>query len=201
MLDKPRLRKLLVSVLARWYDVSQKVIASQTGLSESSVSLYLGQREMSDEVFAKMLGVVLKRPVAEHIVTACLESLDALDQVEGVTEEELTAIEEEARQAARLTREILIEAIRRSRSGQAGGDPQAETSELCLLLCAESERVAARQAEVAVVLAQVACTVAARLPEEEGRWLRDHAAAQEANAMRAAAEQAAEGRPLRRTLS
>jgi transcriptional regulator with XRE-family HTH domain len=201
MLDKPRLQQLLVSFLARWYDVSQKVMASRTGLTEPGVSKYLRNRERNDEVFASLLGVVLKRPAAEPAVTACLESLDALDQIEDVTEEELAAIEEEARRAARLTREILTEAIRRSRPGQAGGDPQAEISELCLLLCAESERAAARQTEVAVVLAQVAVDLAARLPEAEGQWLRGYAAAQEAHVLRDAGEPAAEGRALRLTAS
>lgn len=179
MLDKSRLRQLLVSFLARWYEVSQKQMASRTGLSESTVSLYLRQREMSDEVFATLLGTVLKQPAAEHIVTGCLESLDALDHTEGLSEEELAAIEEEVQRAARLTREILTEAIRRSRSGPAGPSEaalQAEVSELCLHLCAESELAATRQAEAAAVLARVAADLAARLPEAEGRWLRDCAA-------------------------
>jgi len=113
MLDKPRFRQLLVSFLARWYEVSQKQMASRTGLSEPSVSLYLRQREMSDEVFASLLGTVLKRPAAEHIVTGCLESLDALDHTEGLSEEELAAIEEEVQRLARLTREMLTALISR----------------------------------------------------------------------------------------
>lgn len=173
MLDKTRLRQLLVSFLARWYEVSQKQMASRIGVSEPSVSLYLRQREMSDEVYASLLGVVLKRPAAEPIVTGCLESLDALDHVKDLSDEELTAIEEEAQRAARLTREVLTEAVRRSRPGQAGSrERQTEISELCLHLRAESERVAARQPEAAAVLAQVASEVAAQLPDEEGRWFR-----------------------------
>ncbi|HEX3525805.1 MAG TPA: hypothetical protein VH988_01955 [Thermoanaerobaculia bacterium] len=173
MLDKPRLRQLLVSFLARWYEVSQKQMASRSGFSEPSVSLYLRQREMSDEIFASLLGLVLKRPAAEPIVTGCLESLDALDHTEDLSDEELTAIEEETQRAARLTREVLTEAVRRSRPGQAGGrDLQAEISELCLHLRAESERAAARQPEAAAVLARVASEVAAQLPEEKSRWLR-----------------------------
>ncbi|HEY2738416.1 MAG TPA: hypothetical protein VGK45_08425, partial [Thermoanaerobaculia bacterium] len=146
---------------------------SRTGLSEPSVSLYLRQREMSDEVFASLLGTVLKQPAAEHIVTGCLESLDALDHTEGLSEEELAAVEEEVQRIARLTREMLTAAIRRSRPGQAGGQPlPAEISELSLHLSTESEQAATRQTEAAAVLARIAANLAAQLPEAEARWLR-----------------------------
>src|SRR5262249_41254425 len=99
---------------------------------------------------------------------------------------ELAAVEEEAREAARLTREIVTEALRRSRSAQAEGrrelsaaDPAlvAEVSGLCLDLCAEAQRAAAHQTDAAAVLARVAAGGAAGLPEAESQGLRGCAAA------------------------
>ncbi|HEX3525803.1 MAG TPA: helix-turn-helix transcriptional regulator [Thermoanaerobaculia bacterium] len=59
---------------------------------------------------------------------------------------------------------------------------------VCLELCDESERMASREIEGAAILAGAAAKVAARLPEPQGRRVRGHAAAYEANVLRVAGE-------------
>lgn len=60
--------------------------------------------------------------------------------------------------------------------------------QVCLELCEESVRAASCQIEGAAILARAAAKVAARLPEAQGRRVRGHAAAYEANVLRVAGE-------------
>jgi tetratricopeptide (TPR) repeat protein len=180
-------RQLLVSFLALWDDVSQKEIAVRTGLSEPGVSLYLRKREMKDEVFEQILAAVGSRPAAVEAVRACLDSLEALDRSQDLTEEELSYVEEEARRAARLTREILTEATLRSRVGQAG-DSDRKIKELCVQLCEESTQAASCQLEAAATLVRVAREIADKIPGPEGTRLQGQVAAYEANILRVTGE-------------
>ena len=58
------------------------------------------------------------------MLEACLDALEGLAQSGDLTAEERVAVEEAVREAARLTREALIEAVRLSRTAPAGGYPE-----------------------------------------------------------------------------
>jgi tetratricopeptide (TPR) repeat protein len=191
MTDRPTFRQLLLSILARYYDVSQKQLAVRAGLSEQSVSQYLGsrkrQREMKDQTFEPLLGAIRCRPAAVLIVTRDIEDLDALETNAGLTDEELLAIEDGVREVSRLAREVLTAAVRRSRPAPASG---GDALDLCLRLCDESERAASRDIESAALLARLAAEAAAEVDGPEGlrTRIRGLAAAHGANVLRVAGE-------------
>ena len=125
MARKLTFRQLQVSVLAVWYDLNLKEIGTGAGIAQKSVSRYLRSGELSEEVFQRLLRAMKCPPAAVQSVTACLEALDAQEKAVDLSEEELGMIEEAARGSFRLTREILTDAARRSRSGpSAAGYPQ-----------------------------------------------------------------------------
>jgi tetratricopeptide (TPR) repeat protein len=112
-------RQMLLSILALWYDKSQKEIAAESGLSQSDVSHYLRReraREIKDETFERLLGAIECPRAAVSIVRACLEALEALERGEGLTREEQDVIEETVLEGTRIYRTALSEAARLSRS-------------------------------------------------------------------------------------
>ncbi len=112
-------RQLLLSILALWYDLSQKEVGARAGIPQKQVSHYLRRErlvEIKDEVFERLLGAVGCPPAAVRIVTACLEGLEALEQDGDLTAEEKGEIEGAALTTARMTRATVTEAVRLSRA-------------------------------------------------------------------------------------
>jgi tetratricopeptide (TPR) repeat protein len=124
---KPTFRQLLVAVLALWRDRSHKEIGAAAGIPQKRVSLYLRRGEIPDEAFGKLLAAVECSPDAVLSVTACLESLEALESETGLTVEEKAEIAEASLRIGRRVRAGLIEAARCSRTDAASGPPEAQS--------------------------------------------------------------------------
>lgn len=125
MADKLTNRQLLVSILALWYDLSQKEIAAATGISHRRVSQYLRRGEIKDEAFDRLLAAIDCPQAAVQAVSSCLESLEAVDREDGLTPEEKMVVEEVVRAVALLTREKMTQAVHRSRAVPVEGYPEA----------------------------------------------------------------------------
>jgi tetratricopeptide (TPR) repeat protein len=111
------LRSLIVSVLALWKGLSQKEIGAGAGLPEKRISYYLTKADLADDaLFARLLRGVRGRPAEVRAVTACLESLAALEQDREMTPEEHDEVETGVLEGSRLLREVFSEAARRSRA-------------------------------------------------------------------------------------
>jgi len=178
MADDLKIRRLLVSFLALWYEVSQKQLALRTGRSEPGISQLLKRGVPSEDLLDQLLGAIPHRPAAVPLVAACLEGLAALDHNGDLTEDELLRIEEAAQAAARLAREVLTEEARLSRAGSR------EIKELCVDLCERSAQAASQDVEAAAVLARLAREVADRLGGTEGLRLQGFADAFGASVLR-----------------
>jgi len=128
MRRKLTFRQLLLSILALWYDLSQKELGARTGIDPKEVSQYLRRKrrgEIKDELFERLLAGMKCSPAAVWIVTGCLEALEALERDGELTPEERAVIEEEILASARLQREALSEAVRLSRGVPVEGYPEA----------------------------------------------------------------------------
>lgn len=123
-------RQLVVSVLALWYDLSHKEIGAAAGIPQKEVSRYLRRRGTKEETLDRLLAAIPCPPAAVPIVTACLESLDALEAERDLTAEEREEVEKSALEIARLTRETLTEAVRLSRERPARGYPSSSQAAL-----------------------------------------------------------------------
>jgi tetratricopeptide (TPR) repeat protein len=120
-------RQKLIAMLAVWYDLSQKEIEARARMPPKSLSARVRRKrsvEIKDETLDRILTAMECSPAAVRIVTACLESLEALDREADLTAEEKSEIEEEVLAAARLCRERLTEAARLSRSVPAEDYPE-----------------------------------------------------------------------------
>jgi hypothetical protein len=120
-------RQKLLSMLAVWYDLNQKEIGARARIPPKNVSDYLRRKrrvEIKDEVFERLLAGMKCSPAAVRKVTACLESLAALEREGELTAEERDEIEEEVLAAMRLYREALTAAARLSRAAPAEGYPE-----------------------------------------------------------------------------
>lgn len=124
MADKLTHRQLLVSILALWYDLSQKEIAAAAGISYKRISQYLRRGEIKDEAFERLLAAIDCPPAAVQAVSACLESLEAVDREDGLTPEEKVVVEEVVREMSLLTREKMTQAVHRSRAVPVQGYPE-----------------------------------------------------------------------------
>jgi tetratricopeptide (TPR) repeat protein len=116
MARRPTFRQLLVSVLALWRDLSHKEIGAAAGIPQKRVSLYLRRGEVPDDALEKLLAAVECSPAAILSVTACLESLEALERETDITAEEKAEIADALLRVGRLVREGLIQAARHSRN-------------------------------------------------------------------------------------
>lgn len=126
-------RQLLLSVLALRYEVSQKEIGARARMPEKNVSYHLRQErqgEMKDNAFERILAAIPCPPAAVALVTACLESLDALEMENSLAVEEKAEIEEGVQAASRIVRRALTESVRRSRAGTVEGYPEASGLDL-----------------------------------------------------------------------
>jgi tetratricopeptide (TPR) repeat protein len=132
---KLTLRQLVLSILALLAGLGYKEIGARIGMSRGQVADYLGRKrktELDDEVYESLLSAVTKRRAAAAVVTGCLEALEALDRESGLSEEEKATVEEEVLRGARLLREALVAAVRRSRTGSPGEDyPHAFELPIC----------------------------------------------------------------------
>ncbi len=115
MTHRPTYRQLLVSILALWRDRGHKEIGAAAGIPQKQVSYYLRREEIPDAVLEKLLAALDGSPAAVHIVMACLEGLEALEQETYLTAEESAEIEDAVLRAGRLIREGLTKAVRHSR--------------------------------------------------------------------------------------
>ncbi len=192
-------RSLIISILALWEGLSQKEIGAGAGIAQKRVSRILGGPEIEDEVFERLLAAVKARPAKVLTVTGCLEALEAIERAGGFTEEELVEIETEVLGAARLIREGLMEALRRSRpaSAVAAESRPAAVAEdveelqrwlLCEAVCEQSVREASRDIDGAAALARLAREIAERARGPEGARLQGYAAAFESNVLRVSDE-------------
>jgi tetratricopeptide (TPR) repeat protein len=123
MARRPTFRQLLVSILALWRDLNNKEIGAAAGISQKGVSGYLRKGEISDAVLEKLLKALRCTPAAVLSVTACLESLEALESEADLTTEEKTEIADAELRIGRVVRNGLIEAARHSRVASAAGAP------------------------------------------------------------------------------
>lgn len=119
-----KLRQLLLWILARWYRRTQKEIGVTARIPPKRVSQLLTRDEIDDDVFNRLLAAIRCRPAAVSVVITCLEGLEAVDQANDLTEEELAVVEDGAQKAARLTRQALLAAVRRSRVVVVEGYPR-----------------------------------------------------------------------------
>jgi tetratricopeptide (TPR) repeat protein len=110
-------------MLMVWSEVTQKQLGAALEIKQSPLSQHLTRGEIKDDLFARILQALRCRPVVVLILTACLETLDALVQAADLTEDELLVIERAAQNAARHTREGLIEIARLSRRTVSAGYP------------------------------------------------------------------------------
>ncbi|MFL6194281.1 MAG: hypothetical protein ACJ75H_08925 [Thermoanaerobaculia bacterium] len=128
MARKPTFRQFLLSVLALWKDRSLKEIGAAAGFPQKRVSLYLRRGEVPDGAFEKLLAAVECSQDAILAVTACLESLDALERETDLTAEEKAEIADAVLRVGRLVRQGLIEAARHSRTAPAEGRPEEDSA-------------------------------------------------------------------------
>jgi tetratricopeptide (TPR) repeat protein len=122
---KTTFRQLLVSILALWRDLSHKEIGAAAGIPQKRVSLYLRRGEIPEAVLDRLLAAIECSPAAVLIVTACLESLEALERENDLTAEEKAEIEDTVLRVGRVIRQGLAEATRLSRVHAAQGTPES----------------------------------------------------------------------------
>ncbi len=124
MSSKLTSRQLLVSILELRKNLSHKELGTASGIPQKRVSVYLRQGELSDEVFETLLAAMKCAPGEVQTVTACLESLEALEQETDLTPEERAEIEDTVLRLGRFLRAELVEAVRLSRAVPAEGYPE-----------------------------------------------------------------------------
>ncbi|HEY0515403.1 MAG TPA: hypothetical protein VGH73_26145 [Thermoanaerobaculia bacterium] len=110
------LRSLIVSFLALAKGLSQKEVGAGARLPQKKVSYYLTKADLGDDaLFARLLQGVRARRSEVRAVTACLESLAALEQEGDLSPEERDEVEAGVLEGSRLLRGFFAEAVRRSR--------------------------------------------------------------------------------------
>ncbi len=118
-------RPLTLTILAAWKDLSQKEIGTGSGIPQKQVSYYLKKEELDDSVYARLLQGVRARPAEVDVVTACLETLEALSQDQETTPEERDEVRAGILEGMRVLERAFSEAVRRSRAlPPVGGYPQ-----------------------------------------------------------------------------
>lgn len=110
------LRSFVISVLIEKKRLSLKEVGSRCGMDGKKVSGYLRDGQIGDEVYQRLLKGVDAKPAEIEVATACFEGMEALSSVEQeLTPEEFEIFEREAREANRIYREHLREAVHSSR--------------------------------------------------------------------------------------
>lgn len=110
------LRSFVISVLIEKKRLSLKEVGSRCGMDGKKVSNLLREGQIGDEVYQRLLKATRATPAEIEVATSCFEGLEAAfaDEQE-LTPEELEIFEREAREANRIYREHLRDAIRSSR--------------------------------------------------------------------------------------
>jgi tetratricopeptide (TPR) repeat protein len=109
-------RPLTLAILALWKKLSQKEIGAEAGIPQKQVSYYLKKEELDDPIYARLLQGVRARPAEVDVVTACLETLEALSQDQEMTPEERDEVEAGVLEGTGLLRKSFSAAVRRSRA-------------------------------------------------------------------------------------
>jgi tetratricopeptide (TPR) repeat protein len=94
------------------------------------VSLYLRRGEIPDEALEKMMAALECSPAAVLTVTACLESLEALESEPDMTAEEKAEVADALLRVGRQVREGLIEAARHSRIIRSSSEEKPDVQAL-----------------------------------------------------------------------
>ncbi|HEX7182297.1 MAG TPA: hypothetical protein VF756_10665, partial [Thermoanaerobaculia bacterium] len=115
-------RSLIIAILALWKRLSQKEVGVRSGIAPKYVSDLLKKPDLKAEVYESLLAGVQGRPAEVAIVTFALEGLQALEADPELTPEERDVVEMGVLEASRRFREILAEAVRRSRAMPALDD-------------------------------------------------------------------------------
>lgn len=110
------LRPLTLAILALWKKLSQKEIGTGSGIPQKQVSYYLKKEELDDSIYARLLQGVHARPAEVDVVTACLETLEALNQDQEMIPEERDEVRAGILEGMRVLEKIFSEAVRRSRA-------------------------------------------------------------------------------------
>jgi tetratricopeptide (TPR) repeat protein len=109
-------RPLTLSILALWKNLSQKEIGAGAGIPQKQVSYHLKKEELDDSSYARLLQGVRARPAEVDVVTACLETLEVLNQDREMTPKEQDEIKAGVLEGTRALGKVLSEAVRRSRA-------------------------------------------------------------------------------------
>ena len=109
-------RPLTLAILAFWKNLSQKEIGAEAGIPQKQVSYYLKKEELDDSIYARLLQGVRARPAEVDVVTACLETLEALSQDQEMTPEERDEVRAGILEGTRVLEKAFSEAVRRSRA-------------------------------------------------------------------------------------
>ena len=108
-------RPLTLAILALWKKLSQKEIGAEAGIPQKQVSYHLKKEELDDSIYARLLRGVRARPAEVDVVTACLETLEALSQDQEMTPEERNEVKAGILEGTRVLEKVFSEAVRRSR--------------------------------------------------------------------------------------
>ena len=113
-------RSLLVSILSLWRGLSQKEVGAKAGLEQSTISYHLRKGGRGAEaLYDRLLAGLKARPAEVAVITACLESLAALEKETELTASERDRVEDAVLEVSRLSRRILSEAALKSREAPA----------------------------------------------------------------------------------
>jgi tetratricopeptide (TPR) repeat protein/transcriptional regulator with XRE-family HTH domain len=100
-------RALMIWFLSLWHGVSQKQLASRSGIPDKRVSYLLGRLEIEDEEYEKLMAATYCKPADAQIVTGCIDGLKSVAANKVLTDEELEQVERGVREGARLLRDLL----------------------------------------------------------------------------------------------
>ena len=100
-------RALMIWFLSLWHGVSQKQLASRSGIPDKRVSYLLGRLEIEDGEYEKLMAATYCKPADAQIVTGCIDGLKSVAANKVLTDEELEQVERGVREGARLLRDLL----------------------------------------------------------------------------------------------
>ena len=71
-------RALMIWFLSLWHGVSQKQLASRSGIPDKRVSYLLGRFEIEDGEYEKLMAATYCKPADTQIVTGCIDGLKSV---------------------------------------------------------------------------------------------------------------------------
>lgn len=120
MARKLTLRQLILSTLALWHDLSWKELGAAAGIDQKQISQHLRRDPLTDSAYEKILAAIPSPPAAVEIVTAYLESMEALEQGDDLTVAERAEVERSVLALSRVIRKALTDSVRSRTAGPAG---------------------------------------------------------------------------------